>query len=166
VLDVDLYGVLYGTLAAYPIMVKQGFGHIVNTSSAAGLLPQPLSAPYCTAKHAVVGLSLSLRAEGADLGVKVSVVCPGYVRTKIFESSVVVNMPQDLAYRTPGRIKMIEAAQAARVILDGVAQNQAVIAFPGYIRLAWRAYRLFPRVAERSVRQVREARTYRTAASS
>ncbi len=166
VLDVDLYGVLYGTLAAYPIMVKQGFGHIVNTSSAAGLLPLPLSAPYCTAKHAVVGLSLSLRAEGADLGVKVSVVCPGYVRTKIFESSVVVNMPQDLAYRTPGRIKMIEAAQAARVILDGVAQNQAVIAFPGYIRLAWRAYRLFPRVAERSVRQVREARTYRTAASS
>jgi NAD(P)-dependent dehydrogenase (short-subunit alcohol dehydrogenase family) len=166
VLDVDLYGVLYGTLAAYPIMVNQGFGHIVNTSSAAGLLPLPLSAPYCTAKHAVVGLSLSLRAEGADLGVKVSVVCPGYVRTKIFESSVVVNMPQDLAYRTPGRIKMIEAAQAARVILDGVAQNQAVIAFPGYIRLAWRAYRLFPRVAERSVRQVREARTYRTAASS
>jgi NAD(P)-dependent dehydrogenase (short-subunit alcohol dehydrogenase family) len=166
VLDVDLYGVLYGTLAAYPIMVKQGFGHIVNTSSAAGLLPQPLNAPYCTAKHAVVGLSLSLRAEGADLGVKVSVVCPGYVRTKIFESSVVVNMPQDLAYRTPGRIKMIEAAQAARVILDGVAQNQAVIAFPGYIRLAWRAYRLFPRVVERGIpRQVREARSYRIAAS-
>ena len=77
VLDVDLNGVLYGTLAAYPIMVRQGFGHIVNTSSAAGLLPTPLSAPYCTAKYAVVGLSLSLRAEGADLGVKVSVVCPG-----------------------------------------------------------------------------------------
>jgi NAD(P)-dependent dehydrogenase (short-subunit alcohol dehydrogenase family) len=166
VLDVDLHGVLHGTLAAYPIMVGQGFGHIVNTSSAAGLLPQPLNAPYCTAKHAVVGLSLSLRAEGADLGVKVSAVCPGYVRTKIFENSVVVNMPQELAGRTPGRVKMIEAAQAAQVILDGVARNQAVIAFPGYIRWAWRAYRLFPRLVERGIpRQVREARSYRTAAS-
>ena len=148
VLDVDLNGVLYGTLAAYPIMVRQGFGHIVNTSSAAGLLPTPLSAPYCTAKHAVVGLSLSARAEGADLGVKVSVVCPGWVRTPIFENSVAVNMPQELLDRPPGRIKWIEAAQAARVILDGVARNQAVIAFPGSIRLALRAYRLFPRLVE------------------
>lgn len=166
VLDVDLYGVLYGTLAAYPIMVGQGFGHIVNTSSAAGLLPQPLSAPYCTAKHAVVGLSLSLRPEGADLGVKVSVVCPGYVRTKIFETTIMVNLSQELAGRTPGRIKMIEAPQAARVILDGVARNQAVIAFPSYTRWAWRTYRLFPRLVERGIpRQVREARGYRTAVS-
>lgn len=166
VLDVDLYGVPYGTLAAYPIMVGQGFGHIVNTSSAAGLLPQPLSAPYCTAKHAVVGLSLSLRPEGADLGVKVSVVCPGYVRTKILKTTIMVNLSQELAGRTPGRIKMIEAPQAARVILHGVARNQAVIAFPSYIRWAWRTYRLFPRLVERGIpRQVREARGYRTAVS-
>jgi short-subunit dehydrogenase len=147
-------------------MAGQGSGHIVNTSSAAGLLPTPLNAPYCTAKHAVVGLSLSLRAEGADLGVKVSVVCPGYVRTKIFDNAVVVNMPQELTGRTPGRVKMIEPAQAAQVILEGVARNRAVIAFPGYIRLAWRAYRLFPRVVERGMpRQVRQARAYRTSAS-
>lgn len=76
VLDVDLYGVLHGMRAAYPIMARQGFGHIVNTSSAAAFLPDPGDAPYCTAKHAVVGLSLSLRLEGADLGVKVGVICP------------------------------------------------------------------------------------------
>jgi len=108
VLDVDLYGVLYGTLAAYPIMVNQGFGHIVNTSSAAGLLPTPLNAPYCTAKHAVVGLSLSLRAEGADLGVKVSAVCPGYVRTPIFGNAVVVNLPRKLVDPQSGsRLSML-----------------------------------------------------------
>ena len=45
VLGVDLFGVIYGTLAAYPIMTRQGFGHIVNTSSAAGLLPGPFNAP-------------------------------------------------------------------------------------------------------------------------
>ena len=163
VLDVDLYGVLYGTLAAYPIMAGQGFGHIVNTSSGAGLVPMPLNAPYCTAKHGVVGLSLSLRHEGADLGVKVSVVCPGFVRTKIFDSAVVVNMPREPTDRTPGRLKMMEAAQAARVILDGVARNRAVIAFPGYIRLAWRVSCLFPRLVDRTApRQIREVRMYRT----
>ena len=162
VLDVDLYGFLYGTLAAYPIMAGQGFGHIVNTSSGAGLVPTPLNAPYCTAKHGVVGLSLSLRYEGADLGVKVSVVCPGFVRTKIFDSAVIVNMPREPANRAPGRIKMVEAAQAARVILDGVARNRAVIAFPGYMRLAWRVSCLFPRVLDRTApRQIRNVRIYR-----
>ena len=165
VLDVDLYGVLYGTLAAYPVMAEQGFGHIVNTSSGAGLVPTPLNAPYCAAKYAVVGLSLSLRMEGADLGVKVSVVCPGYVRTPIFDTAVVVGMPQDLASRPPGRIKMIEPPEAARVILDGVARNRAVIAFPRYIRWAWRAACLFPRVLDRAAPpQLRELREYRGAA--
>ncbi len=161
VLDVDLDGVLYGTLAAYPIMVRQRFGHIVNTSSATGLLPQPLNAPYATAKHAVVGLSLSMRLEGADLGVKVSVACPGYVRTAIYQHVVLVNMPREQAARKP--IKMIGAPQAAQSILRGVARNKAVIAFPAVIRWGWRLYRLFPSVADRiMLPRVRELRRYRT----
>jgi NAD(P)-dependent dehydrogenase (short-subunit alcohol dehydrogenase family) len=162
VLDVDLYGVLHGTLAAYPVMVRQGSGHIVNTSSATGLLPQPINAPYCTAKHAIVGLSLSLRLEGADLGVKVSVVCPGYVRTSIYQNTVLAGLPREQAARKP--VKMIEASQAAAAILDGVARNHAVIIFPGYVRWAWRAYRLVPRAVERVfLWRVRQLRRYRTA---
>jgi NAD(P)-dependent dehydrogenase (short-subunit alcohol dehydrogenase family) len=92
VLDVDLYSVLHGVLAAYPVMARQGFGHIVNISSAAAFFPDPGNAPYCTAKHAIVGLSLSLRLEGADLGVKISCVCPGFVRTNIYHNATVVNM--------------------------------------------------------------------------
>jgi hypothetical protein len=87
------------------------------------------------------------------------------VRTKIFENAVLVNMPQELAGRTPGRIKMMEAAQAARVILDGVARNRAVIAFPAYVRSAWRLSCLVPRVLDRAApRQIRELRRYRTVA--
>jgi hypothetical protein len=57
-----------------------------------------------------------------------------------------------------------EADRAARVILDGVARNRAVIAFPGYVRLAWRTSCLFPRILDRAApRQLREARRYRTA---
>ena len=76
ILSVNLWGVIYGSLSAYDVMVRQGFGHIVNTASLAGLIPAASTIPYGVSKHGVVGLSKSLRAEGADLGVKVSVVCP------------------------------------------------------------------------------------------
>jgi len=165
VLEVDLYGVLYGTLAAYPIMVRQGFGHIVNVSSATGLVPQPINAPYCTAKHAVVGLSLSLRIEGADLGVRVSVVCPGYVNTSIYDNVELVNMPREEARHKS--IKMLGAGQAASAILDGVARNQAVIIFPAVVRWAWRAYRLMPSLADRiMLPRVRELRRFRPSSSA
>ncbi len=81
VLDVNLRGVVHGVQAAYPIMLRQGFGHIVNTASIAGLWPSPLVVGYCATKHAVVGLSTSLRIEAAAAGVRVSVLCPGPVRT-------------------------------------------------------------------------------------
>ena len=145
VLDVDLYGVIYGALAAYSVMARQGYGHIVNTASAAGLLPQPGNLPYCTSKHAVVGLSLSLRCEGYDLGVKVSAVCPGRVETNILRSSVTMNIPRE---EVTARFRTVSAAKAARIILRGVSRNKAVVVFPSAIGVAWRLYRLFPSVGE------------------
>jgi len=163
VLEVDLYGVLYGTLAAYRIMAEQGFGHIVNTASGAGLVPTPLAGPYSTAKFAVVGLSQSLRLEGADLGVKVSVVCPGYVRTPIFDAMLVVGLPREAVLRPPGRIKMVSPEALAQAILRGVERNQPVIAFPRYMSLAWRVACLFPRSLDRTVLPaVRELRADRS----
>src|SRR5260370_39871201 len=66
-------------------MLQQGYGHIVNTASMAGLMPAPLAVSYAAAKHAVVGLSTSLRIEAAPAGVRVSVLCPGVIRTPILE---------------------------------------------------------------------------------
>lgn len=159
VLDVDLYGVLYGALAAYQIMVRQGSGHIVNTSSLGGLVPAPFNTPYCTAKHALMGFSGALRLEGADLGVNVSVVCPGYVQTGIYDTTPVVNLPHKVT-SPPG--KVMPAAKAALVILDGVARNRAVIPFPASVRRARRIYHYFPGFIDRStLAKVRKARTLR-----
>jgi NAD(P)-dependent dehydrogenase (short-subunit alcohol dehydrogenase family) len=171
VLDVDLYGVLYGCLAAYPIMARQGFGHIVNTSSAAAFFPDPGNAPYDTAKHALVGLSLSLRLEGADLGVKVSVVCPGFVQSNVYDNAGVVNLPAIAALRGRDRQRALAAPErmmapekAARVILDCVARNTAVIVFPAAMRWARRLYFLWPRPVEQSlVRKWRDVRAHRAA---
>ena len=92
-IDVNLRGVVHGVQAAYPLMVRQGHGHIVNTASLAGPLPAPGIAPYSATKWAVVGLSLSLRGEGAGKGVRVSVVCPGGVDTPILDKRTPADLP-------------------------------------------------------------------------
>jgi NAD(P)-dependent dehydrogenase (short-subunit alcohol dehydrogenase family) len=150
VLDVDLLGVVYGTVHAYQVMARQGHGHIVNISSLSGLVPQPGNIPYCTSKHGIVGLSLSLRAEGADLGVKVSAACPGDMKTKIYDNMVVVNMPREevatLSRRTHYLMPQMSAQAAARAILRGVGRNRPLIVFPTAVQVIWHLYRRFPRL--------------------
>jgi short-subunit dehydrogenase len=82
---ISIRGVVNGVQASYKIMIVQGFGHIVNTASMAGLMPSPLAVAYAAAKNAVVGLSQSLRVEAARMGVRVSVLCPGVIRTPILQ---------------------------------------------------------------------------------
>ncbi|MGH3912909.1 MAG: SDR family NAD(P)-dependent oxidoreductase [Pseudonocardiaceae bacterium] len=154
-IDVNLRGVVHGVHAAYPIMLEQGFGHIVNTASLAGLVPTPLKIAYTATKHAVVGLSLGLRSEGADHGVRVSVVCPGYVDTPLLDN-VNQGLPQTVdgpharerAIRLQGRLYLPD--QLARDILRGIDRNQALIVTPAYARIAWWVARFTPSVARRN----------------
>ena len=89
VLGVNLWGVIHGIRAFVPVMLEQGDEcHVVNTASGAGLHTRPWLAMYCASKHAVVALSESLYHELALTGskVKVSVLCPAVVNTRIGES--------------------------------------------------------------------------------
>ncbi len=116
VIDVNLWGVINGTLTAYKLMAKQGFGHIVNTASVAGLFPSALETSYTASKYGVVGMSKSMRCEGADLGVKVSVVCPGFIRTAIYDVSPVMNSTmEEFLGQIPDGV-MMDVDKAARVI--------------------------------------------------
>jgi len=85
-INVNLYGVINGVSAFLPIMLKQGFGHIVNTSSMGGLISGPPEGLYCTTKFAITGLSEALLMEVAEKGIGVSLLCPGLVKTKLIES--------------------------------------------------------------------------------
>ncbi len=146
VVDVNLFGVVHGTMAAYRVMLRQRFGHIVNVSSMTGLMPTPILTAYSTTKWAIVGFSTALRAEAAALGVKVSVACPGLVRTDIGERNVYWNVrKEDHLAQLPLRWA-IEPAQAANSILRGVARNQEIIVFPFSVRVAWWMYRACPLV--------------------
>lgn len=143
VIDVNLMGVVHGTHYAYRAMINQGFGHIVNISSLGGLVPFPVKAPYSTTKHAVMGLSTTLRAEAAGLGVKVSVACPGLVATNIWNKTKILKVSNQEMLNII-KLKMLGADSAARLILKGVAKNKGIITFPFHARLAWWLYRLWP----------------------
>jgi NAD(P)-dependent dehydrogenase (short-subunit alcohol dehydrogenase family) len=151
-IDVNLRGVVHGVVAAYPLMVRQGHGHIVNTASLAGLIPAPMLAPYGMTKHGVVGLSTSLRMEGAAHGVRVSVVCPGVIDTPILDKGNPPDLPA-LSSMPDGRRMLTAmigepypAPALAADVLAGVARNRAVIVTPRHARVAWRTYRLSPRL--------------------
>ena len=144
VLDVNLNGVIYGIDSAYPIMVEQGFGHIVNTASIEGLLPFPGSVSYVASKHGVAGLSNALRIEGEDLGVKVSVVCPGYIKTAIFRSAKLIKIDREkMLASLPERLG-ITPEKCAAVILGGVERNKAIIVVTGFAKILWLLQRISP----------------------
>ena len=146
IVDVNLMGVVAGSLAAYKIMVNQGDGHIVNTASLAGLAGMPTGAAYATTKAGVVMFSQMLRAEGAELGVKVSAACPGFIRTPIFDNAQYLRVDKERVLRHIP-LPIIELAPAIEGILAGVERNDALIVLPFYARLLWRLLRWFPFLA-------------------
>jgi len=144
VLDTNLMGVVHGVASAYPLMVQQGFGHIINTASIEGLVPFPATVSYAASKFGVVGLSNSLRIEGRDLGVNVSVVCPGYIKTPIFETCKMIKIDREKVLADlPDRLG-ITAQECARVILKGVERNKAIIVVTAMAKFLWLLQRISP----------------------
>jgi NAD(P)-dependent dehydrogenase (short-subunit alcohol dehydrogenase family) len=152
VIDVNLRGVINGIQAAYKIMIAQGFGHIVNTASMAGLMHGPGNVAYTTTKHAVVGLSESLRIEAAEAGVRVSVICPGAVRTPILEGGgkfgkMLIDIPPEQMRRMWERVRPMSPDIFAEKVLNSVAKNKAIIIVPSWWKVFWWINRLSPSLA-------------------
>jgi len=121
VMDVNFWGVVHGVRAFLPTLFAQGEGHIVNTASMAGLLPGFGSA-YDASKHAVVaiteGLYRTLARTGLPIGV--SVVCPGWVRTQIFDADR--HWPDALGERPqPDVIGEVVQPHVRRAIAEGIS---------------------------------------------
>ena len=147
VLTVNVNGVVHGVLAAYPIMVAQGSGHIVNTASLAGLTIAPTMAPYSASKYAVVGLGRSLRAEARGLGVKVSTLCPSFIESAIYENSIRAGLG-DTAVRSLLAFPIVPLDEGVRMLLEGVERNDELVVVPKLARSLWRVVRWAPGLLE------------------
>ncbi|HWS94460.1 MAG TPA: SDR family oxidoreductase [Mycobacterium sp.] len=168
VFDVNLHGVVHGIQAAYPIMIRQRSGHIVNTASMFGLVTVPWLASYTATKHAVVALSKTLRLEAERHGIRVSVLCPGAIRTpsqtggkygRITRSRVsdeeLLKFLEWLRPMAPEKF----AERALRAVLRG----DAIIVVPAWWKAWWYLERLSPalsmRVAKGLLKRLREMET-------
>jgi NAD(P)-dependent dehydrogenase (short-subunit alcohol dehydrogenase family) len=151
IIDINLRGVVNGVRAAYPRMIDQGHGHIVNTASGAGLAAPPFVTPYATTKYAVVGLSSSLRPEAALHGVRVSVLCPGSIDTPILDRGPDPDLPATASatvtareYLAALKQKPTAADRFARGALRQVARNRAIIVVPRRAKSLWYLQRTSP----------------------
>ncbi|BBM86784.1 SDR family NAD(P)-dependent oxidoreductase [Candidatus Uabimicrobium amorphum] len=150
--DINVRGVIYGTHAACNVMKKQGFGHIVNTASLAGIIPSPNLGAYSGTKHAVLGICKSLRIEAREFGIKVSAICPGVIDTPMVTDSEMINEEQLAVSREEIReniqLTPYPVEKAARVIVKGVKKNKGIILITGHAHILSRLYRFFPGLSE------------------
>jgi short-subunit dehydrogenase len=118
VIETNVIGVLNSIHPLLPRMISRGRGQIGIVSSLAGFIPLPDSPSYCASKAAVLSYGLALRAAAEGKGVRVSVICPGYVTTPM------------IAKETGWKPFEMSAERAADLAVRGLAANRAVIAYP------------------------------------
>jgi NADP-dependent 3-hydroxy acid dehydrogenase YdfG len=144
VLEINLMGVVRGCHHFVGRFREQGFGHIVNVASWAGLAAAPGIASYGTAKAAVVALSEMLRAEMQPYGVEVSVLCPAFVKTGLTET---MRAP-DESY--PQRVQRwmehsgVSAEDVAETVYQTTQKPRFLLLTHPETRWQYRIKRLFP----------------------
>ncbi|GIP28405.1 hypothetical protein J23TS9_35350 [Paenibacillus sp. J23TS9] len=127
IININLWGAIHGTHAAYPLMKQQGFGYIVNTSSATGLGPAPMTSAYATTKHAVVGLTTSLHYEAEAYGIHVSTLCPAFVDTPIYATADAVGMDKEKINEQVKKQKSMTPEQFAKIAFAKIHRHEAII---------------------------------------
>lgn len=131
--EVMLFGMVHGLQCFVPRMKAKGGGHIVNTSSVGGLSPVPMFGEYVAAKHAVVGISTTLRLEVEADNIGVSVLCPGAVKTSLGESTLRQRPSRAISAGNRTELiknlnwRYIEPIEAGRIVLGGIRANWSFI---------------------------------------
>ena len=140
----NLFGPVYAIEAALPSMLSRHSGHIVGVSSLAAYRGFPMTEAYCASKSALNAFLEGLRAELSDRGIRVTTVCPGFVRTP-------------MTVKNTGAMPfLLEPREAARRILRAVRSGRRVYNFPWPMAALMALVRLLPsRVLDAAVRSAR-----------
>jgi NAD(P)-dependent dehydrogenase (short-subunit alcohol dehydrogenase family) len=150
IIDVNIRGVVHGVAAAYPLMVRQGHGHIINTASMAGLAAAGQITSYVMSKHAVVGLSLALRSEAAAHHIGVLAICPAAVETPILDKGLITGINGREFYRMGQRSKnFYDPDRLAADTLRAVERNRALLVVPRTAYAGWLLARFTPGLMQR-----------------
>ena len=127
IMGINLWGAIHTIHYLLPHMIKQGAGHIVNVSSAVGLVSfVPIQAAYTTTKFALVGFSEVLRTELERFGIGVTVICPGSIKTPFFQTTKFKGFKRDVMDFVPDSFFGTPEG-VAQEIVKGVIKNRPVI---------------------------------------
>ncbi len=118
--DINVKGVILGTKLCSKIMIKQGFGHIINIASLAGISPVPGLSLYSASKFAVRGFSLSVAQELKEKGIFVTVVCPDAIQTPMLD----VQKNREEARLTFSGGKILSVNEISKLILGVVLKKK------------------------------------------
>lgn len=132
VLAVNVIGVLYGLQAGIPLLRAAGGGAVVMTASVASFIGSPGLAPYCTSKHALLGLMRTAAAELGPQGIRVNSVHPGPIDNRMMESI------EHLA--APGAESAVRQGFTARIPLGRYGRNEEVAALVAFLLSAEASY--------------------------
>ena len=149
VMDIDFWGVVYGTQAFLPHMMARKTGYIANVSSIFGLIGVPSQSAYNAAKFGVLGFTEALRHEMADENIGVSTICPGGINTNIVRHARLAQGPNAEAEREEAIVQFQQLTrtqpdQAAQIILNGMRKNKPRILIGPDARLVDIIRRIFP----------------------
>ncbi len=142
-LGINLWGPVHGCRVFAPMLREAGHGGIINVASAAGFAAAPQMAAYNVGKAGVVSLSETLAAELSGTGVRVTVLCPTFVKTNIVADGRIpaeVSRAADLLMKLTG----FSAERVARMTLDGHDRGRLYVVPQLDARLIWTAKRLAP----------------------
>lgn len=142
-LGVNLWGVIHGCHTFLPAMRRARAGGVINVASAAGFTAAPGMAAYNVSKAGVVSLSETLAAELSGTGVAVTVLCPTFVRTNIFDGELIEPSAARLARRISDRVGF-SPQRVARTTLDANDRGRLYVVPQPDAQLLWRAKRLLP----------------------
>jgi len=144
--DIDVFAPIALTKLVIPIMIKQGSGHIVVTSSVAGKIGVPFRTGYCAAKHAMMGFFDALRTEVAQHNIKVSTITPGYIKTDVSKNAITGN--GSTFGKTDQSIENgMPVEECAKVIVSGLRKGKPEIAVgQGPEMVVLKLKRFFPRL--------------------
>lgn len=151
IMDLNFFGTVALTKAVLPSMIARKSGHIVPVSSVVGYVGTPLRSAYAASKHALHGYFDSLRAELAKDGIRVTIVCPGYIRTDVSRNALTGD-GSAFGQMDQTHKNATTPEECARRVVDGVAKKKREVLVGGKETWAVLLQRLFPALVARMVR--------------
>jgi dehydrogenase/reductase SDR family protein 7B len=154
IFETDFFGPVALVKAVLPHMLARGRGHLVVVSSVAGLVATPMRSAYSSAKAAVIAFHDSLRAETAEAGLVVSVLCPGFVKTEVGNASLTGDGSAS-AGRHPITQSAMSPEKFAQKAIARLAAEEQLIVIAGKERMLWWLSRFSPYLASRLLLRVK-----------